>query len=270
MIEICQLNKTFRIKDGSEKRTVHAVSDVSFTAQNGRITGLLGANGAGKTTTLRIIAGLIPADSGTVTIDEIDMLANPSQGLRRLGMLSDARGLYPRLTASENILYYAQLHGIERVQAKARMMQWAKLFGLSPLLDRRSEGFSLGERMKTALARALIHDPANIILDEPTNGLDVVSIRALRESLMLLREQGRCIVVSTHIMQEVERLCDEVVVMAQGQSVAQGSVEQLLAKAKTNDFEEAFVRLAFPVGLAATRAELSNNAQVTGNEKVQH
>jgi sodium transport system ATP-binding protein len=115
-----------------------------------------------------------------------------------------------------------------------------------PLLDRRTEGFSLGERMKTALARALIHDPENIVLDEPTNGLDVLAIRSLRECLMLLREQGRCIIVSTHIMQEVERLCDEVVVMADGKAVAHGSVQTLLDSTGTQDFEEAFVRLAFP------------------------
>ncbi len=246
MIKVQSLSKKFASKEGGRERVTHAVQNVSFEAANGRITGLLGANGAGKTTTLRMIAGLIIADSGQIEIDAINMQTNPSQGLRRLGMLSDARGLYPRLTAAENILYYAQLHGIDDGQARARMMQWAKMFGLMPLLDRRTEGFSLGERMKTALARALIHDPQNIVLDEPTNGLDVLAIRSLRESLMLLREQGRCIIVSTHIMQEVERLCDEVVVMADGKAVAHGSVQSLLDQTYTQDFEEAFVRLAFP------------------------
>jgi sodium transport system ATP-binding protein len=251
VIQVEQLNKTFSILEGTKRRTTHAVKNVNFKAADGRITGLLGANGAGKTTSLRIVAGLIIPDSGRVIVDDVDMLANPSLGLRRLGMLSDARGLYPRLTAAENILYYAQLHGIDQAQARARMLVWAKMFGLLPLLDRRTEGFSLGERMKTALARALIHDPQNIILDEPTNGLDVVAIRSLRESLMLLREQGRCIVVSTHIMQEVERLCDEVIVMARGESVAHGSVDELKAFTNTVDFEEAFVRLAFGSGLVS-------------------
>lgn len=245
MIEVIGLNKTFSILDGTKRRTTQAVKNVSFKAESGRITGLLGANGAGKTTCLRMISGLVTPDSGSINVDGTDMLASPSQGLRKLGMLSDSRGLYPRLTAAENILYYAQLHGIAADQAKARMMNWARMFDLLPLLDRRTEGFSLGERMKTALARALIHDPANIILDEPTNGLDVVAIRGLRESLMLLREQGRSIIVSTHIMQEVERLCDHVIVIAHGESVAQGSVADLLAQANSHDFEEAFVRIAF-------------------------
>jgi sodium transport system ATP-binding protein len=246
MIRVQDLDKTFTTKEGGRERIAQAVNKVSFEALNGRITGLLGANGAGKTTTLRMIAGLILPDRGRIEIDGHDMSKNPGVGLRRLGMLSDARGLYPRLTAAENILYYAQLHGLDDGQARARMLQWAKLFGLMPLLDRRTEGFSLGERMKTALARALIHDPANIVLDEPTNGLDVLAIRSLRECLMLLREQGRCIIVSTHIMQEVERLCDEVVVMADGKAVAHGSVQNLLDSTGTQDFEEAFVRLAFP------------------------
>lgn len=246
MIRVQNLNKSFATKEGGRERIAHAVSNVTFEASNGRITGLLGANGAGKTTTLRMIAGLIVPDSGRIDIDGHDMSKEPGAGLRRLGMLSDARGLYPRLTAAENILYYAQLHGLDDGQARARMLQWAKLFGLMPLLDRRTEGFSLGERMKTALARALIHDPENIVLDEPTNGLDVLAIRSLRECLMLLREQGRCIIVSTHIMQEVERLCDEVVVMADGKAVAHGSVQTLLDSTGTQDFEEAFVRLAFP------------------------
>lgn len=246
MIQVQNLNKSFATKEGGRVRIAHAVSNVTFEASNGRITGLLGANGAGKTTTLRMIAGLIVPDSGRIDIDGHDMSKEPGAGLRRLGMLSDARGLYPRLTAAENILYYAQLHGLDDGQARARMLQWAKLFGLMPLLDRRTEGFSLGERMKTALARALIHDPENIVLDEPTNGLDVLAIRSLRECLMLLREQGRCIIVSTHIMQEVERLCDEVVVMADGKAVAHGSVQTLLDSTGTQDFEEAFVRLAFP------------------------
>jgi sodium transport system ATP-binding protein len=246
MIRVQNLNKSFSTKEGGRERIAHAVSNVTFEALNGRITGLLGANGAGKTTTLRMIAGLIVPDGGHIDIDGHDMSKEPGAGLRRLGMLSDARGLYPRLTAAENILYYAQLHGLGDGQARARMLQWAKLFGLMPLLDRRTEGFSLGERMKTALARALIHDPENIVLDEPTNGLDVLAIRSLRECLMLLREQGRCIIVSTHIMQEVERLCDEVVVMADGKAVAHGSVQTLLDSTGTQDFEEAFVRLAFP------------------------
>ena len=163
-------------------------------------------------------------------------------------MLSDARGLYPRLTARENIVYYGRLQGMSGEAANARAEALAQMFEMGALLDRRTEGFSQGERMKTALARALVHDPANIILDEPTNGLDVLATRALRDSLRWLRtpEGGaKCIVFSTHIMQEVERLCDRVVVVAHGRTVATGSVPELLAKTDEQDFEEAFVKLAF-------------------------
>ena len=171
-----------------------------------------------------------------------------------MGVLSDARGLSPRLTARENIVYYGVLQGLSADAADARAQLLAERFEMRALLDRRTDGFSQGERMKTALARALVHDPANIILDEPTNGLDVIATRALREVLRWLRspDGGRkCIVFSTHIMQEVERLCDGVVIVAQGRTVASGTVPQLLAQAREHDFEEAFVKLAYPPGGAA-------------------
>jgi sodium transport system ATP-binding protein len=227
---------------------IHAVRDVSFSAPQAHITGLLGPNGAGKTTTLRMLAALITPDAGTLHVDGIDVAARPREVLARIGMLSDARGLYPRLTARENIVYYGALQGMERDAADARARELARMLDMTELLDRRTDGFSQGERMKTALARALVHDPPNIVLDEPTNGLDVLATRALRESLRWLRtpEGGsKCIVFSTHIMQEVERLCDSVVVVAQGRTVATGSVDELLAATGQSDFEEAFVKLAF-------------------------
>jgi sodium transport system ATP-binding protein len=227
---------------------VQAVADVSFSAPDGRITGLLGPNGAGKTTTLRMLAGLIAPDGGRLSVDGIDVVAQPRQALARLGVLSDARGLYPRLSARENIVYYGALHGMSAEAAQARAEKLADLLDLRALLDRRTEGFSQGERMKTALARALVHDPANIVLDEPTNGLDVVATRALRETLRFLRtpEGGaKCIVFSTHIMQEVEHLCDSVVVVSQGRTVATGTVGELLAQTGEADFEDAFVALAY-------------------------
>ena len=227
---------------------MHAVRDVSFHAPAGAITGLLGPNGAGKTTTLRMLGALVTPDAGSLEVDGIDVARRPREVLARLGMLSDARGLYPRLTARENIAYYGALQGMVPDAADARAQDLARMFDMVPLLDRRTEGFSQGERMKTALARALVHDPANIVLDEPTNGLDVLATRALRESLRWLRtpEGGsKCIVFSTHIMQEVERLCDSVVVVAHGRTVACGTVEELLAQTGEHDFEEAFVRLAF-------------------------
>jgi sodium transport system ATP-binding protein len=228
---------------------VLAVEDVSFRAPDGAITGLLGPNGAGKTTSLRMVAGLIRPDAGQVAVDGIEVAVQPRAALARLGVLSDARGLYPRLTARENIVYYAALQGMPADAAQARVNSLADLLEMKPLLDRRTEGFSQGERMKTALARALVHDPANIVLDEPTNGLDVLSTRALREVLRHLSRAeggGKCIVLSSHIMQEVERLCDDVVIVAQGRTVAHGSVAALCERAGEADFEDAFVRLAFP------------------------
>jgi sodium transport system ATP-binding protein len=234
--------------------TVKAVNGVSFHAADGAITGLLGANGAGKTTTLRMIAGLLQADSGDIHVDGTQVRAGTYATQSQMGVLSDARGLYPRLTARENIHYYGLLHGMEPGLVEQRTTQLAAWLEMQPLLDRRADGFSQGERMKTALARALVHDPKNIILDEPTNGLDVVATRALREFLRWLRSPeggAKCIIVSTHIMQEVERLCDEVVIVANGKNVARGSVEELLAQAQENNFEDAFVKLAF---LQATTA----------------
>lgn len=227
---------------------VQAVRDVSFTAPDGQITGLLGANGAGKTTTLRMLAGLIVPDAGRLRVDDIDVAGRPAEALARMGMLSDARGLYPRLSARENIVYFGRLQGMARDAAHARAEALAEVLEMKPLLERRTDGFSQGERMKTALARALVHDPSHIVLDEPTNGLDVLATRALRDALRHLRTPeggGKCIVFSTHIMQEVERLCDQVVVVAQGRSVASGTVAELLDRTGQDDFEEAFVRLAF-------------------------
>ena len=230
------------------KTQVHAVRDVNLLAPDGVITGLLGPNGAGKTTTLRMLAGLIPPDAGRMTVDGIDVATHTQAAIARMGLLSDSRGLYPRLTARENIVYFGQLQGMSVDAARARAEVLADMLDMRHLLGRRTEGFSQGERMKTALARALVHDPVNIVLDEPTNGLDVVATRALRESLRFLRtpEGGsKCIIFSTHIMQEVERLCDNVVVVAGGKTVAEGSVQALCEQAGETDFEEAFVKLAF-------------------------
>jgi sodium transport system ATP-binding protein len=234
---------------------VEAVKDVSLQAANGRITGLLGPNGAGKTTTLRMLAGLYAPDQGRIAVDGHDVVTQPQAALARMGILGDAHGLYPRLTARENIVYFGRLQGLTREAAEARAAELAELLDLRRLLDRRADGFSQGERMKTALARALVHDPANLVLDEPTNGLDVLATRALRETLRALaREQGKCIVFSTHIMQEVEYLCDEVVVVSQGRSLARGSVPELLAQTGRDRFEDAFVALAFPETAAPQEA----------------
>ncbi len=246
MIEIRSLQKSFRSGRSPRSPLIQAVSDVSLNAPNACITGLLGPNGAGKTTTLRIAAGLMQPDAGVVMVDGIDVARQPRLALQRLGVLSDARGLYTRLTAQENILYFAGLHGVAKQAALTRLHQLAGMLEMRPLLDRRTEGFSQGERMKTALARALIHDPANIILDEPTNGLDVLATRSLRAALCRLRDEaGKCIVFSTHIMQEVERLCDQVILIAHGRTVASGTVSELNGMTGQADFESTFVQLAF-------------------------
>jgi sodium transport system ATP-binding protein len=249
MIALESLRKTFTSGRGRSARTVTAVDGLSLHAENGAITGLLGPNGAGKTTSLRMLVGLVTPDGGRIEVDGVALATDP-QGVRaRLGVLSDARGLYPRLTARENIVYHGRLHGMSREAAEARSDTLARMLDMVPLLDRRTEGFSQGERMKTALARALVHDPPNIVLDEPTNGLDVVATRALRDALRALRDDaGKCIVFSTHIMQEVERLCDRVVVVSHGRHVAEGTVATLCAQAGCADFEDAFVRLAFATG----------------------
>ena len=234
-----------------------ALFGASISVKQGEAVALLGANGAGKTTTLRMLAALVTPDAGTLAVDGIDVVDRPREVLARMGVLSDARGLYPRLSARENIVYYGLLQGMERDAADARAQDLARMFDMTALLDRRTDGFSQGERMKTALARALVHDPANIVLDEPTNGLDVLATRALRESLRWLRTPAggsKCIVFSTHIMQEVERLCDSVVVVADGRDVATGTVPELLERTGESDFEEAFVKLAFGGSMAANVA----------------
>ncbi|MBV8500161.1 MAG: ATP-binding cassette domain-containing protein [Paucibacter sp.] len=254
MIRFEHLSKRFVSGGGgsllkrSPKKVVQAVADVSVNAENGRITGLLGPNGAGKTTSLRMLAGLIVPDAGTISVDGIDVRQQPRQALARMGILGDAHGLYPRLSARENVVYYGRLQGMEEDAANARAEKLAELLDMKSILERRADGFSQGERMKTALARALVHDPANIVLDEPTNGLDVLATRSLREALRFLCSPAggaKCIVFSTHIMQEVEQLCDSVTVVSHGRSVATGSVRELLTMTGETRFEDAFVKLAF-------------------------
>ena len=221
--------------------SVVAVDEVSFEAPDGLITGLLGPNGAGKTTSMRMLTGLVKPTRGRASVDGID--ASSIEVRRRLGVLPDRSGLYPRLTARENILYFGRLHGLSGEALHARAQELIELLDLVRVADRRCEGFSQGERMKVAIARALVHDPRNVMLDEPTNGLDVMSTRAMRELIGALRDEGRCVLFSSHIMQEVAALCDRVVVIAQGRVVADGTREQLLERTGRDSVEEAFVAL---------------------------
>jgi len=222
---------------------VRAVQGVSFSARDGEITGLLGPNGAGKTTTLRMLYTLMRPDAGSIHVDGVDALAEPLAVRRSLGVLPDARGLYKRLTARENIDYFAALQGLEPAEAKQRADALIAALGMQDLAGRRVEGFSQGERVKTAIARALVHDPRNVLLDEPTNGLDVMATRSLREFLRGLRAAGRCVLLSTHLMQEVAALCDRIVIIAHGRVVADGTPDALREQAGTALLEDAFMRL---------------------------
>jgi sodium transport system ATP-binding protein len=225
-----------------------AVDGVSFEARDGQITALLGANGAGKTTTLRMLYTLMRPDAGHILVDGLDAAREPLAVRRRLGVLPDARGLYRRLTARENIAYYAALQGLTAQVARSRIDLLLRTLAMQDIADRRAEGFSQGERLKTALARALVHDPGNVLLDEPTNGLDVMSTRSLRDFLRGLRAEGRCVLFSTHVMQEVAALCDRVVIIARGRVVAEGTPDELRERAHEQSLEEAFMKL---IGTAA-------------------
>jgi sodium transport system ATP-binding protein len=240
MIEVQQLRKAFGDK--------LAVADVSFSARDGEITGLLGPNGAGKTTTLRMLYTLLRPDGGRISVDGIDSVQQPLQVRRRLGVLSDARGLYKRLTARENIAYFAQLHHLDQSSIALRIAALVAALDMQQIIERRVEGFSQGERVKTAIARALVHDPRNVVLDEPSNGLDVISTRSLRDFLRRLKGEGRCVLFSTHIMQEVAALCDRIVIIAAGTVVADGTPESLRDLAHEQSLEEAFVKI---IGAAA-------------------
>jgi sodium transport system ATP-binding protein len=222
---------------------VIAVEDASFSAEDGRITGLLGPNGAGKTTSLRMLYTLIRPDGGQALIDGIDTAVDAAAARARIGVLPDARGLYPRLTARENIRYYGRLHGMEAAALEARIEELCQLLDLREVADRRAAGFSQGERMKVAIARSIVHGPRNVMLDEPTNGLDVMSIRALRGFIRGLREQGCAVLFSSHVMQEVSALCDHIVIIARGTVVTQGSPAALREATGLESLEEIFVAL---------------------------
>jgi sodium transport system ATP-binding protein len=223
---------------------VQAVRQVTFIAPDGAITALLGPNGAGKTTTLRMISTLVVPTQGRALVDGIDVAADPLGVRARLGVLSDARGLYGRLTARENIAYYGALRGLAPAAVQSAIGRLAEWLDLGALLDRRTDGFSQGERMKVAIARALVHDPPNVMLDEPTNGLDVMTTRSLREVIRRLREAGKCVLFSSHVMQEVSALCDTIVIVARGAVVASGTSADLLAASGRDNLEDAFVHLS--------------------------
>ncbi len=233
MIDVNQVHKSFG--------QVQALRGVSFLAENGQITGLLGPNGAGKTTSLRVLYGLVRPDQGQARIDGYDTIQQSILARCRLGALPDSQGLYPRLTARENIRYYGRLHGLNGNALEEQINRLVKLLDMQDFIERRTEGFSSGQRVKVAIARALVHEPANILLDEPTNGLDVMSTRAMRTFIIRLKEEGKCVLFSSHIMQEVSALCDHIVIIGHGEVVASGSSQDLLQATGKDNLEDAFV-----------------------------
>ena len=236
MIRIENLHKRFG--------EVRAVDGVTFTAPDGAVTGLLGPNGAGKTTTLRMLYTLMRPDEGRILVDDVDAVTDPQGARLRLGVLPDQSGLYPRLTAREHIEYFGELQGITGADLRSRVDHLLKMLDMTSIADRRTAGYSHGERTKTALARAIVHNPKNVLLDEPTNGLDVMSTRAVREIIRRLKSEGHTVLFSSHVMQEVSALCDTIVVIARGKIVAAGSPDDLRAQTGHQNLEDAFVALS--------------------------
>lgn len=235
MITVTNLHKSFG--------KVHAVRGVSFEARDGEITGLLGPNGAGKTTTLRMLYSLLPPDEGEIRIDGLDPTRDAMAIKRTLGVVPDGRGLYTRLTARENIRYYGELHGLKKPALESRIEELIHTLDMDEFIDRRTEGFSQGQRVKVAIARAMVHEPQTVLMDEPSNGLDVMSTRALREYIRGLKKGGHSVVLSTHIMQEVAALCDRIVIIAKGEVAANGTADELLTRSSCDSLEDAFVKL---------------------------
>jgi sodium transport system ATP-binding protein len=233
MIQVQGLSKSFG--------PIRAVQDVSFFAPDGQITGLLGPNGAGKSTTLRMLYTLLRPDSGTAQIDGFDVRESPLEVQRRIGVLSDARGIYQRLTSRENIGYYGRLHGLEGEVLEKQIDALSAMLDMKAIIDRRAEGFSTGEKLKVAIARILVHNPKNVLLDEPTNGLDVMSTRTMRQFIRRLRGEGKCVLFTSHIMQEVAALCDQIVIISRGQVTATGSPDDLRRQTGQENLEDAFV-----------------------------
>jgi sodium transport system ATP-binding protein len=235
MIEVQEISKSFG--------KVKAVQNVSFSAANGQITGLLGPNGAGKSTTLRMLYTLLKPDSGVARINGFDIIESRMDVQRCIGVLSDAQGIYPRLTARENIRYFGHLHDLKGDDLEKMIDRLLILLDMQAIADRRTEGFSTGERLKVAIARALVHNPGNVLLDEPTNGLDVKSTRAMRQFIHRLRDEGKCILLTSHIMQEVAALCDHIVIISNGVVSAQGAPDELLQRTAKTNLEDAFIEI---------------------------
>lgn len=235
MIEVQGLTKHFK--------DVVAVENASFSARNGCITGLLGHNGAGKSTSLRVLYGLLKADAGTAKVDNVDVMTNPLKVQSLIGVMTDAHGLNPRLTAREHVEYFAKLRKMKKTDINNRIDYLIETLDMGDIADRRAEGFSQGEKMKVCLSRSLVHNPNNLIMDEPTNGLDVMTTRNVRTILQKLKQENKCILLSSHIMQEISALCDEIIIISEGRVLMQGTLEDLAKKTGESDLEEAFMKM---------------------------
>ena len=233
MIKVDGIHKSFG--------KVHAVRGVSFEAPDGKITGLLGPNGAGKSTTMRVLYTVLRPDEGVATIDGIDVVKDSLGARQHLGALPHSAGLYPHLTARENIAYFAKLCRVDKAEIDDRVDAIVKLLEIEEFAERRTKGFSHGQRTKVALARALVHDPRNVVLDEPTSGLDVMATRSLRELILKLKDEGRCVLFSSHIMQEVAALCDDICIIAHGKVAIDDSIDGIRQRTGCDDIEDAFV-----------------------------
>jgi len=238
MITASGLCKRFKTARGDY---VDAIRDVSFYAADGKVTGLLGPNGAGKSTTLRILATLIRPDTGVASIDGCDILSAPLEVRRRIGYLPHQSGIYPRLSARENIQYFADICGVAPGTSHARIEELITLLGMESFADRRAKGFSQGQKTKVGLARALVHNPRTIMLDEPTNGLDVIATRGLRSIIRTLADEGHCVVFSSHIMQEVEALCDHIAIISDGTIAMEDTLDGIRQRTGQQQLEDAFV-----------------------------
>lgn len=234
MIQVNDLKKHFG--------KVAAVDGVSFSADNGKITGLLGPNGAGKSTTLRMLYTAFRPDSGSATIDDFDIVKHSVSVRASIGVLTHGAGVYERLSARENIAYFGELHGLHGKALQTRIDELADLLEMQEFINRRAKGFSQGQKTKVALARALVHSPRNVLLDEPTNGLDVMATRGLRQVIQRLKQEGHCVLFSSHVMQEVAALCDEIVIIAGGKVAASGSPDQIREATNELNLEDAFVK----------------------------
>jgi len=240
MIEIDQLGKHFRTK---KFKKVQAVKDVSFTVRDGEVLGLLGPNGAGKTTIMRLLGTVLQPSSGSATVGGFDVRRHPNDVRRVLGVLPEYWGLYERFTPREHLLLFGQFYRLDSRSLKQRIDELISLLDMEEYADRPCKRFSKGMSQKVALARALIHDPSHLLLDEPTAGLDVMSARQVRELITRSRDDGKCVIVSTHILGEAERLCDRLVFLDHGQVVAEGAPAELCQQAGVDNVEDAFLQM---------------------------